>query len=403
MRKASYKNTKVACYLGYVTQAISINLLPLLYVTFQQEFAVSLSQLGFLVTVLFVIQIAVDLLAARYGRYLPYRSGSVIAFSFAAIGLALMCLLPSMLTDPYVGVLLASVLLSVGGGLIEVLISPIMDAIPQEGKAGEMSLLHSFYCWGVVAVIALSTVYFALVGIERWRLLVLLWAVVPAATALLFAVVPMPPKPEAALSTDGATASLMHSGLFWLLMALMLFSGAAELAPAQWASFFAEHGLKIPKAIGDLLGPCAFAVFQGVSRVVFAHMTRRQDPRRLLACHAVGCVLSYAVIALMPNSFVSLLGFCLCGWCIGPMWPGILGLSSARFPGGGTTMFATLALCGDIGCAVAPVMVGAVTDRLVAAQQSPSFAMRCGFAVCMVFPLLLVVGLLLLRKRKIKK
>lgn len=403
MRKASYENTKVACYLGYVTQAISINLLPLLYLTFQREFAVSLSQLGFLVTVLFVIQITVDLLAARYDRYLPYRSGSVIAFSFAAIGLALMCLLPSMLPDPYVGVLLSSVLLSVGGGLIEVLISPIMDAIPQEGKAGEMSLLHSFYCWGVVAVIALSTLYFALMGIDHWRLLVLLWAVVPAATAVLFAVVPMPPKPEEALSTDGATASLMRSGLFWLLMALMLFSGAAELAPAQWASFFAEHGLEIPKAIGDLLGPCAFAVFQGVSRVAFARMTRRQDPRRLLTWHAVGCVLSYAVIALVPNPFVSLLGFCLCGWCIGPMWPGILGLSSARFLGGGTTMFATLALCGDIGCAVAPVMVGAVTDRLVAAQQSHSFAMRCGFAVCMVFPLLLVVGLLLLRKRRNKK
>ena len=402
MGKISYKKTKFACYLGYVTQAISINLLPLLYLTFQQEFAVSLSQLGFLVTVLFVIQIAVDLLAARYGRYLPYRGGSVVAFSFAAAGLALMCVLPSLLPDPYIGVLLASILLSIGGGLIEVLISPIVDAIPQEGKVGEMSLLHSFYCWGVVAVILLSTIYFAVVGIAHWRWLVLLWAIIPAVTAVMFALVPMPPKPEEAMKGSGASTSLLHNGLFWLLMALMLFSGATELAPAQWASFFAEHGLKIPKAVGDLLGPCAFAVFQGVSRVTFSRMTRRYDPRRLLVLHAIGCVISYALIALVSSPYVSLLGFCLCGWCVGPMWPGVLGLGSARFPGGGTMMFATLALCGDMGCSIAPVMVGAVTDRLVD-QQSAAFAMRCGFAVCMIFPVLLTLGLVLLRKRKTAK
>lgn len=403
MSRMSYKKTKLACYLGYITQAIAVNLLPLLYLTFQQEFSVSLSQLGFLVTVLFAVQIAVDLLAARYGRYLPYRSGSVIAFLLASLGLVLLCVLPSVMADPYVGVLLSSVLMSIGGGLIEVLISPIMDAIPQEGKAGEMSFLHSFYCWGVVAVILLSTVFFVWFGTAYWRWLVLLWSVVPAVTAALFAIVPMPPKPEEVLNEHNASSSLMRSGLFWLLMALMVFSGAAELAPAQWASFFAEHGLEIPKAIGDLLGPCAFALFQGVSRVVFARMTRRHDPRRLLAWHAVGCVVGYAVIVLVPIPFVSLLGFCLCGWFIGPMWPGVLSLGSARFRGGGTMMFASLALCGDVGCAIAPVMVGAVTDRLVANELSPSLSMRCGFAVCMVFPILLMAGLMLLRKHKTKK
>lgn len=403
MSRMSYKKTKLACYLGYITQAISVNLLPLLYLTFQQEFSVSLSQLGFLVTVLFVVQIVVDLLAARYGRYLPYRSGSVIAFLLASLGLVLLCVLPSVMSNPYIGVLLSSVLMSIGGGLIEVLISPIMDAIPQEGKAGEMSFLHSFYCWGVVAVILLSTVFFVWFGTACWRWLVLLWSVVPAVTAVLFVMVPMPPKPEEVLNEHNASSSLMRSGLFWLLMALMVFSGAAELAPAQWASFFAEHGLKIPKAIGDLLGPCAFALFQGVSRVVFARMTRRHDPRRLLVWHAVGCVVGYAVIVLVPIPFVSLLGFCLCGWFIGPMWPGVLSLGSARFRGGGTMMFASLALCGDVGCAIAPVMVGAVTDRLVANELSPSLSMRCGFAVCMVFPILLMAGLMLLKKHKTKR
>ncbi len=402
MSKTSYKKTKLACYLGYITQAISINLLPLLYLTFQQEFSVSLSQLGMLVTVLFVIQIVVDLLAARFGKYLPYRFGSVLSFALASVGLVLMCALPAVM-DPYLGILLASLLFSVGGGLIEVLISPIIDAIPEESKAGEMSLLHSFYCWGVVAVILLSTVFFALVGIEYWRWLVLLWAIVPALTALLFLVVPVPPKPEESAEHVDASSGLIRSGLFWLLMALMVFSGATELAPAQWASFFAENGLGVPKVVGDLLGPCAFALFQGVSRVVFSRMSRRHDPRRLLVLHGFGCVISYAVIALIPYSFVSLLGFCLCGWCVGPMWPGVLSLSSERFPAAGTSMFAMLALCGDVGCSVAPVMVGAVTDRLVAVNWLPSLAMRIGFAVCMLFPVLLTVGLILLRKRKMTK
>lgn len=401
MKTVSYKSTKVACYLGYITQAISINLLPLLYVTFQKEFSVSLAQLGLLVTVLFVVQIAVDLLAARFGKNLSYRYGSVISFVLAALGLAMMCVLPSVMDDPYVAIFISSVVLSVGGGMTEVLISPIVDAIPEEGKVGEMSLLHSFYCWGVVAVIALSTAFFALVGIDHWRWLMLLWTVMPILTALLFCFVPLPPKPVAAVESQ-KNGGLLRNYTFWLILALMVCSGATELGPAQWASFFAEHGLHIPKAVGDLLGPCALALFQGVSRVVFARLSNRFDPRRLLAIHAVGCVAAYGLIVLSPWPFVSLLAFCVCGWCVGPMWPGLLSLSSQRFPSGGTSMFALLALCGDIGCASAPYAVGAVTDLLVEAEWTSALAMRGGFAVCTAFPIMLLIGLLLLRKRKTK-
>lgn len=401
METVSYKSTKVACYLGYITQAISINLLPLLYVTFQKEFSVSLAQLGLLVTVLFVVQIAVDLLAARFGKNLSYRYGSVISFVLAALGLAMMCVLPSVMDDPYVAIFISSVVLSVGGGMTEVLISPIVDAIPEEGKVGEMSLLHSFYCWGVVAVIALSTAFFALVGIDHWRWLMLLWTVMPVLTALLFCFVPLPPKPVVAVEPQ-KKGGLLRNYTFWLILALMVCSGATELGPAQWASFFAEHGLHIPKAVGDLLGPCALALFQGVSRVVFARLSNRFDPRRLLALHAVGCVAAYGLIVLSPWPFVSLLAFCICGWCVGPMWPGLLSLSSQRFPNGGTAMFALLALCGDIGCASAPYAVGAVTDLLVEAEWTSALAMRGGFAVCMAFPIMLLIGLLLLRKRKTK-
>lgn len=401
MKTVSYGKTKAACYLGYITQAIAVNLLPLLFLTFRQEFSVSLSQLGFLVTMLFAIQIAVDLLAARYGKHLSYRWGSVVSFALAALGLAAMCILP-LFMDAYAGILVSALLLSIGGGLIEVLISPMIDAIPEEGKTGEMSLLHSFYCWGVVAVILLSTVYFALVGMEHWRLLVLLWSVIPALTAVIFLFVPVPPKPEALTLTNESGSTMVRNGWFWLLLALMLCSGATELAPAQWASFFAERGLNLPKAVGDLLGPCALAAFQGLSRVVFARLTRRYESRWLLILHAAGCVAAYALIVLSPWPSVSLFGFCLCGWCVGPMWPGVLSVSSQRFPAGGTAMFALLALCGDIGCSLAPVMVGAMSDCLQV-NVPMAEAMRGGFALCMVFPILLMVGLLILCKNSSKR
>ena len=399
MSSVSYKKTKVACYLGYITQAISINLLPLLFVMFQTEFAVSVSQLGLLVTILFVVQMTVDLLAAYCGKYLSYRWGSLLSHILATLGLVLMCILPSWLPNPYVGVLIATLVLSVGGGMTEVLISPMVDAIPEEGKVGQMSLLHSFYCWGVVAVTVISTVFFAVFGIEHWRWLVLLWAVVPAVTAVLFCVVPIPQKPMEIEKTE-RNGGVLFSRIFWLLLAMMICSGASEMAPSQWASFFAERGLGVPKYAGDLLGPCAFALCQGLSRVAFARMSVRYDPRRLLSIHAVGCVAAYGLIVLSPWPFVSLLAFCLCGWCVGPMWPGLLSLSSQRFPGGGTSMFALLALCGDVGCAFAPYTVGLVTDGLIEDEWASSMAMRGGFAVCIAFPVMLFLGLLLLRKRK---
>lgn len=399
MKTISYGTTKVACYLGYITQAISVNLLPLLYVTFQREFSITLAQLGLLGTVLFVIQIAVDLLAARFSKHLSYRMGCVAAHVFATAGLVLMSFLPYLMSTPYVGVLSSALLLSIGGGLIEVLISPVIDAIPGEGKTGEMSLLHSFYCWGVVGVALLSTLFFVVFGTAAWRWLMLLWALVPAATALLFLWVPMPAKPEEIAEEKGSSSHFMHSGLFWLFMALMLFSGASELGLAQWASLFAERGLRVTKTLGDLLGPCAFAFFQGLSRVVYARLTLRYDARRLLVMCAVGCVLSYGTIVLSPWPFVSLLGFCLAGLFVGPMWPGVLSLSSAHFPVGGTAMFALLALCGDLGCSSAPAIVGAVSESLQARIPLVD-ALRGGFGVSMVFPVLLVIGLLWLRKRK---
>ena len=398
MGTVSYKNTKIACYMGYVTQAIAVNLLPLLYVTLQQTYSISLAQLGLLATVLFVVQILVDFLAVRFGKHLSYRVGCIAAHVCATVGLVLIAVLPPLLTDSYVGILLAAILMSVGGGLIEVLISPVVDAIPAEGKAGAMSLLHSFYCWGVVGVVLLSTLFFVVFGTAAWQWLVLLWALVPLLTTLLFTFVPLPPKPEkSAEQTDGRP--FFRTALFWLLMMLMLCAGATELGVAQWASLFAEQGLRISKTLGDLMGPCAFALFQGISRVVYARLSTRYDGRRILVWHAVGCVGAYALIALSPWPPLSLFGFCLCGWCVGPMWPGVLSLSSTRYPVGGTAMFAALALCGDVGCSLAPAMVGAVSDALQHDLPTAE-ALRYGFGVCLIFPMLLLIGLVTLRNKR---
>lgn len=400
-RIRSYKWTSVACYLGYITQAISINLLPLLYVTFQNQFSITLQQVGLTATVIFVVQLCVDVAMTRLSHYISYRSGCIAAHMFATLGLVLMSVLPTRMADPFVGVLLASVLLSVGGGLTEVLISPVVDAMPNEQKTGAMSLLHSFYCWGVVAVVLFSTLFFAVLSPSQWPWLTLLWALVPAVTAMLFCVVPLPEKPEERSGGKRWTIfQLLKNGTVWLLMVMMICSGAAEMAPSQWASLFAEEGLGVSKMWGDLLGPCAFAVLQGMARLLFGHVTRRRSPTTVLAACGVGCVMGYLLIALSPWPWLSLLGFCVCGLAVGPMWPGVLSVSSARYPTGGTAMFALLALCGDLGCSTSPGLVGLVSNFLCVKGYDLTSSLRGGFGACVLFPMCLAVGLWLLSRKE---
>ncbi|MBQ8684244.1 MAG: MFS transporter [Clostridia bacterium] len=400
-RFRSYTPTMVACYLGYVTQAITINLTPLLYVTFQQTFSLSLGQVGMLILVVFVTQIGVDLSSTRFGRMISYRTGCVLAAVFATLGLVSFSFLPDVLPDPYVGVILSSVLLSVGSGFVEVQVSPVVDAMPEERKTGAMSILHSFYCWGFTAVVLLSTLFFVTVGIHRWRLLMLLWAVIPAVTGALFCFVRMPVKTEERTGGGMAVRQLLSGRMFWLLMLLMVCAGAAEMVPAQWASLFAEAGLGVSKTVGDLLGPCTFALLQGLSRVAFGLFSVRWDSRRMLFFCGVLSLAGYSLIMLSPWPLLSLFGFGLCGIAIGPMWPGTLSLGSSRYPAGGTGMFGLLAFCGDFGCAVSPALIGAVSDRLQAEGAPVLEALRAGFGVCALFPAALLVILWLLGRCKL--
>lgn len=395
----SYRATLIACFLGYVTQAISINFLPLLFATFQREFAVSLEKLGLLITVSFLVQMTVDLLASRFGDKLGYRAGSIAAQVAAVLGLVSLSVLPYCLPEPYIGLMIGTVLMAIGGGLVEVLISPIVDALPNGGKPGIMSLLHSFFSWGFLAVVVLSTVYFAVCGIDNWRWLPLLWAIPPFVTGVLFCLVPLPsPKTEAG-GNKMLLRRLFASPQFWLMMLLMLCAGSAEIAASQWASLFAEVGLGVPKAMGDLLGPCGFALLMALSRVYFAGGQRAKNMTRSLTACGVGCVVGYLLIVLSPWPLLSLAGFGVCGFSVGLMWPGVLSLGAKAFPTGGTAMFSLLALCGDIGCSIGPGIVGGISNALQSAGQPTLLALKWGLAAATAFPLLLFVAVRILRRK----
>ena len=403
----SVRSTKIACYIGYVTQAIINNLAPLLFLTFQRQFAISLSQISLIITLNFLIQMTVDLLSARFVDKLGYRACTVAAHILSVLGLCCLSLLPYAL-PPYPALLIATALCAVGGGLLEVLVSPMIEALPGERKESEMSLLHSFYCWGHVGVVLLSTGYFLLFGTEGWRILPLLWALIPLANAFFFARVPI-----WALTAEGESmriAQLCRLPVFWLMLLLMLCAGACELAMSQWASLFAEMGLQVSKTLGDLLGPCAFAALMGLARLMFGRAKKMKTETALMGS-GILCVCCYLVTALSPWPLLSLLGCAVCGFSVGVMWPGVFSMAAARIPKGGTALFALLALAGDVGCCSGPTGVGMVSDGIIAKGSAflhailPDIslslaALKSGFLLMLIFPFMLCFGICMLKRKK---
>lgn len=379
-----------ACYIGYITQAIINNLLPLLFVVVQREFTLTVSQIGFLVTFNFGIQILVDMLAARYAERIGYRVCIVAAHVLAAAGLAGLGVLPGLFPNPYVGLLTAVAVYAIGGGLIEVLVSPIVEALPLERKEAVMSLLHSFYCWGHAAVVLLSTLYFHLCGIDNWRILTVLWAIIPAANIFLFLVCPIPMLTEAG---EGMTmGQLFGSKLFWLFALLMLCAGASEQAMSQWSSFFAEQGLQVSKTLGDVLGPCAFALLMGFSRLFYGILGDRIPLKGFLVGSSLVCIGAYLLAVFSPLPALSLAGCGICGLSVGIMWPGVFSLAAKHCPKGGTAMFALLALAGDGGCSSGPGLVSTVAEIA-------GGTLKAGLLAAVVFPLLLIAGVSSLKNR----
>ena len=390
MPKLTYRHTLYAGYLGYITQAIMNNLTPLPFLIFRDSFGIPLEKITLLITFNFFVQLFVDFLAAKFADRIGYRKCIVCAHIFSAAGLVGLAVFPHLFSDAFAGLAAAVILYAVGGGLIEVLISPIVEACPTPNKAAAMSLLHSFYCWGTVLVILLSTLSLTLFGKASWRLLACLWAVVPAANALLFARVPiatLTPTHEGM-----ALRELFSMKLFWLFVALMVTAGACEQAMSQWASAFAESGLGVSKAAGDLAGPCLFAALMGLARVFYAKYSERVRLLPFMIGSGALCIGSYLLAALAPVPLLSLAGCALCGLSVGILWPGVFSIAAAQCPRGGTALFALLALAGDLGCAGGPTAVG-----LVAGVHGDD--LKAGLLAAAAFPAVLTLCSVLLQRR----
>ena len=358
----NYQKTMYACFIGYIVQAVVNNFVPLLFVVFQDSYHIPLSQITALITINFLIQLGVDLLSAGVVDKLGYRTCVLLAHGCAAAGLVLLAFLPDLLPNPFAGILIAVGIYAVGGGLIEVLISPILEACPTKNKEKAMSLLHSFYCWGHVGVVLISTVFFRLAGVGNWRILTVLWALIPVGNLVLFAGAPI-----YSLHEEGETGltlrELFTKKIFWILMLMMLCAGASEQAVSQWASIFAEKGLGVSKTVGDLAGPMAFAALMGTSRLIYGKYGDRLNLNRFMTLSCFLCIAAYGCISLIPNAAVGLAGCAVCGFSVGILWPGTFSKASAAVKGGGTAMFALLALAGDLGCSGGPTLAGAVSSQ----------------------------------------
>lgn len=385
----NYRKTLIACYMGFVTQAIAANFAPLLFLTFHKSYGIPLGKIALISSVFFITQLIVDILCAHFADVIGYRKYVVGSQLLSAIGLVGLAFLPQITTDPFTGIIISTILYAIGSGLTEVLVSPIVEACPFEHKEAAMSLLHSFYCWGAVGVILLSTLFFSLFGIENWRWLSCIWAVIPLCNVFNFAICPIEHPTE-----DGkglSIGSLLKVPLFWLAILLMICAGASELSMAQWASAFAESALGLSKSMGDITGPCMFAVTMGISRSLYGKYGEKLDLMKFMIGSGALCLGCYLIASLSQLPLAGLAGCMICGFSVGIMWPGTISICSAKIPSGGTAMFALLAMAGDMGGALGPAIVGNIS-------QNAGDDIQKGLLAGCVFPAVLVISVLFVKK-----
>ena len=387
--RLSYTHTLRASYIGYITQAAVNNFSPLLFVMFNSVFGLSMLKISSLITVNFGIQLLIDLVSAFFIDRLGYKRSAVIAHFSAFAGMTLLGILPVIWADKYLALLIPTVFNAIGGGLCEVIVSPIVEACPTENKSGNMSLLHSFYCWGQLGVILVSTLFFKTAGEEKWNILAIIIALIPLFNAFYFMFVPVN-----TLTPDGSglgIRELLKTKAVYVFLLMMVCAGASEIAMSQWASAFAESGLHVNKAVGDLIGPAMFAAFMGVSRVLHAALSEKLNLGRFILFCSVLCLVCYITVAFSGSAAISLAACAVTGFSVGIMWPGVYSLAADKIRNGGIVMFSLLALAGDFGCISGPSLVGVI---------SSSFGndFRRGFLFSAVFPLALIIGVILLRK-----
>lgn len=390
-QQKNYKKTLTACYLGFITQAISANFAPLLFLTFKTTYGITLDRIAMIPMVFYLTQLLVDLAATKFADKIGYRTCVVTSQVLSAVGLVLMAILPEVLPVPFIGLLISVVLYAIGSGLIEVLVSPIVEACPFENKDGVMSLLHSFYCWGAMGVILGSTLFFAAFGVENWKILTFIWALVPLCNTFNFISCPI----ERLVEEGGSmgVGRLLKTPIFWLMIVLMVCSGASEATMAQWASAFTESALGVSKTVGDLAGPCLFAMFMGIARMLYGKFSEKLDLTKVMLVCGLMCAGCYLLASLSTQPVLGLAGCALCGLAVGIMWPGSISISSQNCPKGGTAMFAFLALAGDTGAMVSPAMVGRLSGLA-------GGDLKAGLLAATVFPVILAAALIVLRRNQ---
>lgn len=388
--KNDYNKTIVSCFIGYVVQAIVNSFLPLLFLTFHNSYGISLEKITLLVTFNFCMQLLVDVAAIGFVDKIGYRVSMILAHVFSALGFILLTCLPEMTGDPFVGILISVFIYAVGGGLLEVLVSPVMEACPTDNKETAMSLLHSFYCWGHVGVVLISTIFFQIFGIENWKILAVLWAIVPILNGISFVKVPMAPLLE-----DGekgmSMKELFKEKIFWVLLLMMVCSGASEHAVSQWASMLVELNFGVKKTVGDLIGPMGFAIFMGIGRAYYGKFGEKINLEKFMIGSSILCTISYLLISLSPIAALGIIGCAVSGLSVGIMWPGSFSIASASMKRGGTAMFALLALAGDLGCSSGPTYVGFISSAL-------DNNLKKGILAALIFPIFLIIGIRLIGK-----
>ena len=379
----SYTLTKTASYIGYVVQAITINFTPLLFVCFMGQYSLSMREISALVTLTFVFQFSIDFLSVFLLRRVGYRALVLAAHALSCAGLVLLCVLPEIM-DSFLGLCIAVGVYSSGSGFIEVVVSPIIESCPSRNKAAQMSFLHSFYCWGQVAAVGISTLYFAFFGVEAWKTMTLIWACIPLLNILLFSLCPL--DVDVTIGTSKPLRALFGRRDFLLLMLIIMCSGAAEIALSQWASAYCETALGVPKTVGDIAGPMGFAVCMGISRLGYAVLGDRLKLEWCMLASSVLCAIGYLIVSLSPSAVLSLVGFGVCGLSVGVLWPGAFSLASKRVEGGGS-MYALLSFSGDAGCTIGPLVCG-----LCASSFGDDIGI--GLLISTVFPLALCIFML---------
>lgn len=377
--KINYTPTKISAYVGYFVQAIVNNFLPILFVAFQDIYGIGYEKLGRLIVFNFITQMVTDILSPKIISLLGYRKTAVMCQLIAALGLTLAAVLPNVLPNAYIGIVLAVIVYAFASGLMEVIISPMIEMLPTSNKSGNMSLLHSFYCWGQAITTVGTTLLLSAFGYRGWTYIPLIWAIVPFINAFSFIRVPIvEPQPE---RKSDSFRVLFSDRRFRVFMLIMLCAGASEIAMAEWASVFAQNALGVSQIAGDLAGPCAFSLFMGLGRLLYAAFSEKISYRSTVIVLGLCCAVCYYIAAFASIPIFALAACALCGFTVSILWPGTISAGAVAFPRGDAVMFSVFAMCGDIGCCIGPWLLGVVAEH---------FTLNIGFAVSSFFPLLMV-------------